>query len=232
MAEKTAMDIEQKVFRRKRFVLSLMKDHGFRESGDDMVLESDFMGGDFHSVLTVFPDGSVSGKVIDVMNEEEYYQLRNEDFDGAYVNSVRTAYRELLEEIASSCCRDVLFASDQANRITELILGEYGVSPDFPLDEDPYNAAGVFRHAESRKWFGLIMNIPIGSLLHNKDKRPVDVINLKLDTDDAERIRSIPAVFPAFHMNHKLWISVVLDDTVQDEVVMALVDDSFRLTGK
>ena len=166
------------------------------------------------------------------MNEEEYYQLRNEDFDGAYVNSVRTAYRELLEEIASSCCRDVLFASDQANRITELILGEYGVSPDFPWDEDPYNAAGVFRHAESRKWFGLIMNIPIGSLLHNKDKRPVDVINLKLDTDDAERIRSIPAVFPAFHMNHKLWISVVLDDTVQDEVVMALVDDSFRLTGK
>ncbi len=232
MAEKTAMEIEQKVFRRKRFVLSLMKDHGFRESGDDMVLESDFMGGDFHSVLTVFPDGSVSGKVIDVMNEEEYYQLRNEDFDGAYVNSVRTAYRELLEEIASSCCRDVLFASDQANRITKLILGEYGVSPDFPWDEDPYNAAGVFRHAESRKWFGLIMNIPIGSLLHNKDKRPVDVINLKLDTDDAERIRSIPAVFPAFHMNHKLWISVVLDDTVQDEVVMALVDDSFRLTGK
>lgn len=232
MAEKTAMEIEQKVFRRKRFVLSLMKDHGFRESGDDMVLESDFMGGDFHSVLTAFPDGSVSGKVIDVMNEEEYYQLRNEDFDGAYVNSVRTAYRELLEEIASSCCRDVLFASDQANRITELILGEYGVSPDFPWDEDPYNAAGVFRHAESRKWFGLIMNIPIGSLLHNKDKRPVDVINLKLDTDDAERIRSIPAVFPAFHMNHKLWISVVLDDTVQDEVVMALVDDSFRLTGK
>ena len=47
MAEKTAMEIEQKVFRRKRFVLSLMKDHGFRESGDDMVLESDFMGGDF-----------------------------------------------------------------------------------------------------------------------------------------------------------------------------------------
>lgn len=232
MAEKTAMEIEQKVFRRKRFVLSLMKDHGFRESGDDMVLESDFMGGDFHSFLTVFSDGSVSGKVIDVMNEEEYYQLRNEDLDGAYVNSVRTAYRELLEEIASSCCRDVLFASDQANRITELILEEYGVSPDFPWDEDPYNAAGVFRHAESRKWFGLIMNIPIGSLLHNKDKRPVDVINLKLDTDDAERIRSIPAVFPAFHMNHKLWISVVLDDTVQDEVVMALVDDSFRLTGK
>ena len=232
MAEKTAMDIEQKVFRRKRFVLSLMKDHGFRESGDDMVLESDFMGGDFHSFLTVFSDGSVSGKVIDVMNEEEYYQLRNEDLDGAYVNSVRTAYMELLEEIASSCCRDVLFASDQANRITELILGEYGVSPDFPWDEDPYNAAGVFRHAESRKWFGLIMNIPIGSLLHNKDKRPVDVINLKLDTDDTERIRSIPAVFPAFRMNHKLWISVVLDDTVQDEVVMALVYDSFRLTGK
>ncbi len=164
------------------------------------------------------------------MNDEEYTQLRFENFNGAYVNSVRTAYRQMLEDIASSCCREVLFSSDQGNCITDLILERYGVSPDFPWDEDPYNAAGVFRHTDSRKWFGLIMNIPLGSLLHDKDKTPVDVINLKLDTEDTERIRAIPGVFPAFHMNHRLWISVVLDDTLEDSDVMALVDDSFRLT--
>ena len=224
------MDIEQQVFSRRRFVHSLMLSHGFRESEKDMVLESDFMDGSFHSVLTVTSEGIVSGKVIDVMNDEEYTQLRFENFNGAYVNSVRTAYKELLEDIASSCCREVLFASDQGNRITDLILEKYGVRPDFPWDEDPYNAAGVFRHADNRKWFGLIMNISMGSLLHDKDKTPVDVINLKLDTEEAERIRSIDGVFPAFHMNHKLWISVVLNDTLTDDAVMALVNDSFRLT--
>ena len=208
-----------------------MRANGFSENGKDMILETDFMDGGFHSVLTVKADGSVSGRVIDVMNDEDYVQLRHENFNGAYVNSVRAAYRELLEDIASRCCRDVLFASDQANRITALIQERYGVSPDFPWDEDPYNAAGVFRHDDNRKWFGLIMNIRMGALLKNNDRSPVDVINLKLDTYDADRIRSVPGVFPAYHMNHRLWISVALNDTLHDEEVMILVDDSFRLTS-
>lgn len=225
------MEIEQQVFQRKRFVPSLMKESGFQEAGKDMVLESDFMGGSFRSVLTVKADGSVSGRVIDLMNDEDYVQLRHENFNGAYVNSVRTAYRMLLEEIVSRCCRDVLFSSDQANRITDLIQERYNVIPDFPWDEDPYNAAGVFRHAEGRKWFGLIMNIRMGALLKNNDRTPVDVINLKLDTYDADRIRNINGVFPAYHMNHRLWISVALNESLHDEEVMILVDDSFRLTS-
>jgi len=225
------MEIEQQAFRRKRFVPSLMRTFGFIENGRDMVYSSAFMDGAFRYTLTVKPDASVTGKVIDVMNEEEYIQLRYENFDGAYVNSVRAAYLAELDKIAASCCRDVLFTSDQANRITGLILERYGVTPDFPWDEDPHQASGVFRHTDSRKWFGLIMNIPIGSLLKNKDKTPVDVMNLKLDTWGADRIMSVPGVFPAYHMNHKLWISVLLDDTLSDEEVMILVDDSFRLTG-
>ncbi|MBN2902659.1 MAG: hypothetical protein JTJ09_03670 [Enterococcus sp.] len=33
-------------------------------------------------------------------------------------------------------------------------------------------------------------------------------------------------------MNHKYWISVVLDDQLDDDNVMRLIDESFRLTGK
>lgn len=225
------MEIEQQAFLRRRFIPSLMRSFGFTESGRDMVYASDFMDGAFRYTLTVKPDASVTGNVIDVMNEEEYTQLRYDNFDGAYVNSVRAAYLAELERIAASCCRDVLFTSDQANRITGLILERYGVTPDFPWDEDPHQASGVFRHTDSRKWFGLIMNIPIGSLLKNKDKKLVDVMNLKLDTFGADRIMSVPGIFPAYHMNHRLWISVLLDDTLSDEEVMILVDDSFRLTG-
>ena len=208
-----------------------MKSFGFVESGRDMVYESDFVDGAFHYILTVGYKGSVSGKVIDIMNDEEYTQLRHENFDGAYVSSVRAAYSAELENIASSCCHDILFTSDQANRIADLILDRFGVAPDFPWDEDPHRASGVFRHSDSRKWFGLIMNIPAGKLKKNKDKTPIDVMNLKLDTWGAGRIMSVPGIFPAYHMNHKLWISVLLDDTLSDEEVMILVDDSYRLTG-
>ena len=71
----------------------------------------------------------------------------------------------------------------------------------------------------------------MGALLKNNDRTPVDVINLKLDTYDADRIRNINGVFPAYHMNHRLWISVALNESLHDEEVMILVDDSFRLTS-
>lgn len=57
------------------------------------------MNGEFHVILSVSKEGNVTSEVIDKMNNEEYVQLRPEHFNGAYVNTVRDAYRQLLEHI-------------------------------------------------------------------------------------------------------------------------------------
>ncbi|MBR2522363.1 MAG: MmcQ/YjbR family DNA-binding protein, partial [Coriobacteriales bacterium] len=44
-------------------------------------------------------------------------------------------------------------------------------------------------------------------------------------------LRSIPGIFPAYHMNRKHWITVVLDDTLADEEVARLIETSFELTS-
>ena len=126
---------------------------------DQYIYETDLMDGAFHAILIVSDKGAVSGKVIDVMNDEEYHQLRSRQFHGAYVTRVRDAYEQWLRHIAENVCDEVLFASDQANRITQLILNQYDVKPDFPWDEKQYQTYGTFRHADTRKWFALIMNI-------------------------------------------------------------------------
>ncbi|MGM9953540.1 MAG: MmcQ/YjbR family DNA-binding protein [Intestinibaculum porci] len=224
------MMIEDEVFQRKRFVPFKMTAFGFTKKEDQYIYEADLLDGAFHAILTVSDKGAVSGQVIDVMNDEEYQQLRSRRFHGAYVTRVRDAYEQWLRHIAENVCDEVLFASDQANRIAQLILNQYDVKPDFPWDEKQYQTYGTFRHADTRKWFALIMNIPMDKLLKNKDQTLVDIINLKSDTL-AEEVSAHPGViFPGYHMNHKTWLSIVLNDALKDEDIMALVQRSYDLT--
>ena len=113
------MTIEEKVFLRKRFVPEAMLAYGFIQTDAGYVYKTDFMDGDFSVILTADDEHGAAGTVYDNMNGEVYTPLRAERFDGAYVNTVRSAYEELLNTIAEQCCTDVLFVSNQANRMTD-----------------------------------------------------------------------------------------------------------------
>ena len=248
------MTIEQKVFGRKRFSTEKLAEYGFEDKGACRFLSRTFMDGDFTAEIRVYENGSVQGRVIDNAADEEYIPLQMPNYTGAFVGSVREAYRELLCGIADSCCTDVAFTSDQSNRIAAAILEKYAVEPDFPWDSGKYAPAGVFRHSGNNKWFGLIMNIDRRLLDKNankekaektgktvkeetakKDKNAdgeemVDVLNLKAAENKTAALHRLPGIFPAYHMNHSKWISVTLDDTLADRDVMDLVDESFSLT--
>lgn len=226
------MNIEDKIFQRKRPIFSELEAYGFSKVEDGYHFETDFMNGDFRAIIHVSDQGEVMGTVIDKMNNEEYIRLRSPDQNGAYVCSVRSAYEELLSDIASRCCKDVLFVSEQANRIADQICNQYGNRPDFPWKEDSYQTSGIFRHTDTKKWYGLIMHIKKGSLDKTGSDREIDILNLKINEKDGDALRKEAGIYPAYHMNHKLWISIILDDTQSDSRIMQLVGESYRLTGK
>lgn len=43
--------------------------------------------------------------------------------------------------------------------------------------------------------------------------------------------RTFPSVVPAYHMNKKHWISVILDGSMTNGEVMRLIEDSYALTA-
>ena len=225
------MTIHQQIFARKRPIFSTLEPFGFSKTDGGFSFEKPFMDGDFALEFTISKDGSTSSTVIDQMNNEEYSQINAEGIIGGYVGDVRLAYQELLQSIADSCFEDVLFASNQANRITAKIGEIYGVVPDFPWDDEKYKQAGVFRHADSSKWFGLIMGIKRKLVdASAKDGEYVDVLNLKKSPSLSEPYPQ--GVLPAYHMNKKLWISVLLDDTMDDSAVLSLISARFLATKK
>ncbi len=119
----------------------------------------------------------------------------------------------------------------QASNITTHIRDEYGAEPEF-LWPERYPTYCIFWHSNNKKWFALIGDV-FGKCLGMDSNEKVDIINLKFDNGQAlDFAENTPGVYPAYHMNKKHWITIALDGTLSNEMVMELVKESYFLTDK
>ena len=216
--------IVDEFFLKKKFNFEKLKEFGFSIENNTYVYTEYFLDSNFKAIIEI--SDVLKGKVIDNNSDEEYIPLRIESFDGEYVCKVREAYKSILKRIADTCCTNVFFAFEQANRITNQIYETYGIKPDFPWNDDN----GVFRHLDTRKWFSLIMYVSLDALLKNGEGHMLNIINVKIDTSKRDELYEIKGIYPAFHMNHKMWVSIALDETISDDKIMKLIQCSFDLT--
>ena len=66
--------------------------------------------------------------------------------------------------------------------------------------------------------------------LDNKTNKEVEVLNVKLNPSEIEELLQREGYYKAYHMNGKYWISIALDDTLDDKEIINLIDKSFILT--
>jgi predicted DNA-binding protein (MmcQ/YjbR family) len=104
----------------------------------------------------------------------------------------------------------------------------FGTEPEYLWEKTP--DAGVLRHSENKKWYGLIMNIPI-SKLGIKDSRNVDILNVKCDPQLLGSFLMKKGCFPAYHMNKKHWLTVLIDGSLPQEDIIMLINQSYDLTS-
>ena len=219
------MTIEEKIFKRTIIDFGRLEKFGFIKSDGKWIYSELFMDGDFKAVVNVSPQGSVSGTVFETATDDEFLPLRVEDMEG-FAGEVRAEYQKILEKIKADCCRINYFVHSQANRLTQAIFEIYGDAPVFPWDNDD---AGVFKNPDNGKWYALIMCID-RSKLNKKLSGEVEVVNIKLDEAKIPELHRQNGFYPAYHMNKKNWITITLDDTVPDEVLFELVNESHTFT--
>ena len=102
----------------------------------------------------------------------------------------------------------------------------YGTLPDYPFDDLLETA--VLRHADTRKWYAIVMRVPRRKFEIDNDE-VIHVVNLKLPTEMFGSFGADDGVYPAYHMNKLHWVSVLLPDA-PDDVVQFLVKVSFEAT--
>jgi predicted DNA-binding protein (MmcQ/YjbR family) len=118
----------------------------------------------------------------------------------------------------------------ERENIINFALSLEGAMADKPFPED-FDTT-VLRHADTGKWFGIIMHIT-GSKVGLSPDIKVDVMNVKCKPEDTFTAREISSgILPAYHMNKKHWISILLNGTVEKELTEALLENSYELTKK
>ncbi|PIT15537.1 MmcQ family protein [Snodgrassella alvi] len=113
------------------------------------------------------------------------------------------------------------------NRLIEHTHTLNDVQTDHPFKKFPDYK--VLRHKSNGKWFGLIMVVEKNKLGINSNKM-VEIINVKSDPELISTIKNSSGLFPAYHMNKKNWLTIMLDGSVPFEQITSLLDYSYNLT--
>ena len=222
------MSIEKDIFQKRKVKLETLLSYGFKKEKETYSYTKKFMNDAFEAIIIISTTGKVRGKVIDLDTKEEYTNFRVENIVGDFVNTVKEEYEKILKDIAQKCFTKEPFFMPQTNRIANKIKNQYNVDPEFLWKKFPGYA--VFRNETSKKWFGIIMNIDKSKLIPDETGE-VEFLNVKLD-EKTQYYLTQPGIYPAYHMNKKSWVTVILDETLSDEKIMELVKISYELENQ
>ena len=220
--------LESEVFKKRKLINDKLIPYGFVKENDIYKYSTLIMNDTFRVDITIDSKGKVIGKVYDLEGEYEYTNFRLKNVKGEFVNSVKNEYIKVLEDIADKCYMKEYFIYKQTNEIANLIKEKYHVLPEFLWKSNPNY--GIFRNKSSNKWFAAIMNID-KSKLNSEESGKVEVLNVKLD-DLVDVYLKKEKIYPAYHMNKKSWVSIILDNTLSNKEIMSLIDISYDLSNR
>lgn len=230
------MTIEEEIFARSIPDFAKLVKFGFVKNGSKYSFSGKFLNGDFTADVVVTSGGDVTASVFDVQAGERYLPLRAKSRQSAFVNEVRESYRAFLRKIKNACFVVQPFLTDQANRIAREAEALFGDKIDFPFSTAP--TYGVFRNPENRKWYGIIMNIPKSKIENSgraaslsAEEAIVEVINVKIDPEKSIELKKRRGFYDAYHMSKKNWITIALDGSVSDSLIVDLLKKSRALVS-
>ena len=200
--------------------------YGFVENGEVWTYSCQILQGDFFMTVSITPD-NVSFQVFDQETGDLYPQVHMESMRGSFVGSVREACLEILYQIRKACFDVQDFICPQTKRIMAQVQEKYGNQLEYLWEKSPDTA--VLRHEGNQKWYAILMRIPWDKLDKGREGL-VEAVNIK--HDQVADFLSQKGIYPAFHMNKRYWLSLALDDTLSDEMVLKLIERSWNLTVK
>ena len=103
----------------------------------------------------------------------------------------------------------------------------YGTELEYLWKSAPDYA--VVRHVENSKWYGIVMYVGYTKLGMDKDGM-TDILDVKCDPMQLEFLIRQPGFLPGYHMNHKQWLTILLDGSVPDDQILDLLDQSYLMT--
>lgn len=198
--------------------------YGFSRTEAGLELKKELPGVGLYTVF-VIAGKSFEVNVFDADTDEEYLPFNVLDNITGFVTGIREQVEELVQEIKEKCLLD----SNMKLKLMEYCERKFGTEPEAPWDDSP--DAYTFKTAKRNKWYALFMTIPYKSL-GLVSKGTLDVVNIKLTPEKVLDLIDRVHFYPAYHMNKKHWITIVLDKEVDEPLVQQLLEESYGLVEK
>ena len=211
------IDVEEYNFKKEKLL-----QYGFKEEAKKLIYRKEILDSSF-LIEIVFINNQLLIEVYDLEFDEIYSLFSVDSAVGETVQNIR----EHVENLLSS----ILGLADESGKISSEVIdycnNKYGGNYVNPFKKHPDILAFV---NEKNKWYALLSDVEYNKLNKNTDiTTKVKILNVKYPTDRILEIIDNKNIFPAYHMNKKHWISIVLDKNIKLETIKELIDISYSL---
>ena len=213
-------------FKNKSLNKTKLKSFGFEKHGDVYEFSAAVVENQLRLMATIDKNDALDIKIFDADFGEEYNLHLVESASGSFVGLVRDEYKRILDSIVEECYDFIYEKHSQKGEILDYVYEKYGIKADYPFEDD--NDTSVLKEKNKGKWFAIIMNVK-PSALGLKENGKIDVMNVKIDPSYLDKIVDNNKYFRAYHMNKKLWASLVLDGRLSKEELTQFIDESYNL---
>lgn len=201
-----------------------LKAFGFFEEDGFFCLKRKIAGGEFY-VRIRLSEKAFGAEVYETETDEKYVLFDMRSANGAFVGEMRSEVQAIIEDIREKC-----FASqDIRQKYVKLLHTEFSAPGDMPWAREGDVTSSVYR-CPNGKWFALVMEIKFKNLGFESEE-PVWAVNLKADAEKIPELTDKKSIFPAYHMNKKYWITVLLTAVTDFEQLRALTRRSYELVS-
>ncbi len=175
-------------------------EHGFKQNNSVLTLRTE-LDDEFYAIIS-FDSCSLKAEVFEYDSGDKYTLVDVKSANGEFVSGLRNKLCTTVQNIVEKC----FISDDIKSKYVSFLENELGIKGEYPWKND--NSSAVYR-CESKKWFALVTKIKFKNLGFDSDDN-VWIVNLKTDTQKISELIDKKSVFPAWHMNKKHWITVVL----------------------
>lgn len=192
-------------------------------------------GSDFFAIIKYFAGKkdsasspsmqSLSAEVFDAATGDKYTLFDMPSASGAFIGKLREQIQLIIEDFRKSC----FTTEDLYQKYIDWLTKRFSVQPDYPWPEDSPDSF-VFRCPDN-KWFALVMKLKYKQLGFESGEEKVWAVNLKHEAGKIDTIVDRHSIFPAWHMNKKHWITVLLTAVTDFEKLCELTERSYELVN-
>ncbi len=222
------MKILNKLLTNKTIDYNKLIEYGFTLKDKKYIYEKILSNKHFKVIVEITKKTQIA-KVYDLDVDDEYVLVDVPNASGNFVGKIREEYNSIITDIINKCTNMNVFKSVQTQEIISYIKDKYNDDLEFLWEK--YPDAAIWRNKNNNKWYGLLMRIPQNKLGINSDEL-IEIIDLRYPKETINEILSCKGVYPGYHMNKKSWITITLDNTVDNKEIFTLIEQSYAISEK